>query len=206
VCQPEAVIVRATPIPDVLAFGIEKHAKQVRKYTGEPYIAHPLEVASIVAEYLPAYPVELHDVMVKVAVLHDVMEDQGVTYEELEQRFGTQVADGVLLLSDLDGGNRDERNARTLERLAGAPSWVQTVKCGDLISNTKSIVQHDIGFAVPYLREKRRLLAVMHDAHPEIHARAVKLAICPLCKGRGFTLSLAGVKACRCTKEKYNGR
>lgn len=183
-----------------MEFALLKHGKQVRKYTGELYVTHLLEVASIVAAYLHHYPVELHAVMIKVALLHDVREDQGVEDQELVDRFGSLVAEGVRFLSDLDGGNRVERNAMARARLHAAPGWVQTIKCGDLISNTKSITKHDPGFAIPYLKEKRELLSVLKDAHPEIHARALKLAVCPMCKNKGFTLSLAGVKACRCTK------
>jgi (p)ppGpp synthase/HD superfamily hydrolase len=184
---------------DFLTFIIRKHVSQRRKYTGEIYVAHLLEVAAITAEYAHHYLEHVREVMIMVALGHDCMEDQGVTFEELEANFGYTIAHGIHLLSDLDEGNRAIRNAKSKERLAAAPGWVQTVKCADLISNTRSIVQHDPGFAIPYLAEKRALLEVLTHAHPEIHKRATAMAVCPLCGNEGFTRSLAGIKKCRCT-------
>lgn len=183
-----------------LNYAMVKHKDQRRKYTGELYLYHLLDVATIVSQYLVDYPQGMHLKMLTVALLHDVMEDQGVTHQELVIQFGRDVADGVLLLSDLDGGNRKQRNEATLKRLADAPGWVQTVKCGDLISNTKSIVEHDPGFAIPYLHEKRRLLAVMQGAHPEIHERATELAVCPECSNTQIIKRWWKVSPCRCTK------
>jgi GTP diphosphokinase / guanosine-3',5'-bis(diphosphate) 3'-diphosphatase len=111
-----------------------------------------------------------------VCFLHDCVEDQCVTADELIDRFGLAVADGVMLLSDLEEGSRAERKAASRARLAGAPGWVQTIKVADLISNTSSIVQHDPKFAVLYLEEKRLLLDVMTRADPRLVAIARELA------------------------------
>lgn len=144
-----------------MMFAREAHKNQVRKYTGNPYVDHLAEVAGIVAA-LGWFNGEVHPTTVTaVAWLHDSIEDQGISYEALNMEFGKIVADGVLLLSDLESGNRAERKAQSRARLAAAPGWVQTIKCADLISNTSSIVKHDPKFAVTYLEEKRLLLDVM---------------------------------------------
>lgn len=142
------------------------HAAQVRKYTGASYIEHLGEVAGIVASV--ASP-ELAGVMAAVSWLHDYIEDQREpedvdgqgAYCNLVTLFGPEVANGVLLLSDLETGNRAQRKAAGRERLAKAPAWVQTIKCADLISNTSSIVAHDPKFAAVYLDEKEALLDVL---------------------------------------------
>ncbi len=82
------------------------------------------------------------------------------------------MAGGVVLLSDLEQGNRADRKAAQRVRLAAAPGWIQTIKCADLISNTSSIVMHDPKFAVLYLEEKRLLLDVMTEADPGLMAMA----------------------------------
>lgn len=153
---------------DAMLFAREIHKDQVRKYTGNPYVDHLAEVAGIVATVLPHFPQIVHDTMIAVAWLHDCIEDQGVTIEDLTKRFGPMVASGVLMLSDLEEGNRAERKAASRERLSHATNWVQTIKCADLISNTSSIVKHDPKFAVVYLQEKRELLATMNDANPHL--------------------------------------
>lgn len=149
-----------------MMFAREVHAAQARKYTGNPYTDHLAEVAGIVAT------VDASQETIAVAWLHDCREDQGITGEEIEQRFGMRVSVGVALLSDFEQGNRAQRKTASRERLASAPGWVQTIKCADLISNTSSIVKHDSKFAVVYLEEKRLLLDVMTNADPRLLAIA----------------------------------
>lgn len=146
------------------------HKDQVRKYTGNPYADHLAEVAGIVAT------VDNSQTTIAVAWLHDCIEDQGVTSQQLIDQFGFMVALGVSVLSDLETGNRAERKAASRARLADAPGWIQTIKCADLISNTSSIVKHDPKFAVTYLEEKRLLLDVMTKADPRLIAIARKQA------------------------------
>jgi (p)ppGpp synthase/HD superfamily hydrolase len=146
-----------------MQFAREVHATQARKYTGEPYWTHLAEVAGIVAT------VALDtDHAVAVAWLHDTVEDTDTTGSDLLLEFGSVVCKGVILLSDLETGNRAERKAASRARLAAAPGWVQTIKCADLISNTSSIVKHDPKFAVTYLEEKRLLLDVLTKADPRL--------------------------------------
>lgn len=141
-----------------MQFARDVHKDQVRKYTGDPYTDHLAEVAGIVAT------VQLDDVSIATAWLHDCVEDQGTSLEWLANTFGFAVASGVWFLSDLETGNRKERKALSRVRLATAPDWVQTIKVADLISNTSSIVKHDPKFAKVYLEEKRLLLDVLTKA------------------------------------------
>lgn len=149
-----------------MVFAREVHKDQRRKYTGNPYADHLAEVAGIAATCCP--PQLRSDVMQQVAWLHDCVEDQGVTLDELERRFGPQVAVAVNYLSDTETGNRAERKAAARLRLSNAWPWVQTIKVADLISNTASIVQHDPAFAQVYLEEKRLLLDAMTQADPRL--------------------------------------
>lgn len=158
------------------------HAEQVRKYTGNPYADHLAEVAGIVATVTNWEQID-PEVLVATAWLHDTMEDQGASVHQLHVALSgnslsaiDHVVRGVVLLSDLETGNRAERKAASRARLAAAPGWVQTIKCADLISNTSSIVKHDPKFAVLYLEEKRLLLDVLTKADPRLHAIAVQRA------------------------------
>jgi (p)ppGpp synthase/HD superfamily hydrolase len=152
-------------------FATAAHAAvaQLRKYTNEPYIVHPAEVVSI----LKTRP---HDPeMVAAAWLHDVVEDTGVSIEVIRAEFGSKVSDLVGWLTDVsrpEQGNRATRKAIDRAHTAAAPAEAQTIKLCDLISNTRSIVEHDAEFARVYLAEKRLLLEVMTKADPELMARA----------------------------------
>lgn len=148
---------------EAMQFAREKHAGQVCKYTGNPYADHLAEVAGIVATFAASMGGMTEEV-IAIAWLHDCMEDQGVSQSELVELFGNDVAEGVVLLSDMEQGNRSERKALSRKRLAAAPLWIQTIKVADLISNTSSIVQHDPKFARVYLEEKRLMLDVLCNA------------------------------------------
>ena len=139
-------------------FASRAHKGQVRKYTGEPYIEHPLEVAKIVRMHNGSKE------MVAAALLHDVVEDTDVTLDEVRQEFGDAVANLVDDLTDVskpEDGNRAFRKAMDRDHTAQASAAAMVIKAADLISNTKSIVEHDPSFARVYLKEKRALLDVL---------------------------------------------
>jgi (p)ppGpp synthase/HD superfamily hydrolase len=154
-------------------FATAAHAAvaQLRKYTNEPYIVHPAEVASIVRS------VPHTEAMVAAAWLHDVVEDTGVTLETVRAEFGDEVSTLVGWLTDVsrpDHGNRAARKAVDRAHSAAAPAEAQTVKLADLISNTRSILEHDEKFARTYLEEKRLLLEVMNKGDATLMAIARK--------------------------------
>ena len=154
---------------DACAFATRMHAGQQRKYTGEPYVLHCLEVARIVAE-IGGSPA-----MIAAALLHDVVEDTEASIDDISAQFGEQIAQGVAWLTDVsrpDDGNRAVRKALDREHLAQAPAAMKTVKLADVISNTRSIVDHGDGFARVYLREIAALLEVLCEGHPELWRRA----------------------------------
>lgn len=139
-------------------YGRAVHADQKRKYTGEPYAIHLQEVATLVRLTGAREEVEA------AAWLHDSIEDQGATVADLAKLFGHQVArivDEVTDRSQPSDGNRAARKAVDREWLSQASPEAKTLKLGDLISNTSSIVLHDPKFAKIYLAEKRLLLPLL---------------------------------------------
>ena len=130
------------------------HAGQVRKYTGESYIFHPLEVAEIVSEYT-----DDEDVII-AAIHHDLLEDTKVLVLDIYERFGGRVTEFVEELTDFytseifPNQNRAWRKAQEAARIATISNESKLIKMADLFSNTKSIVEHDPNFARVYLREK----------------------------------------------------
>lgn len=148
-------------------FATAAHAavNQTRKYTGEPYIVHPAEVVRVVSQ------VDHTPEMLAAAWLHDVVEDTEVTIITIHTEFGGKVAELVEWLTDVskpEDGNRKARKAIDRAHIAQAPAEVQTIKLADLISNTKSIIEHDPKFAVTYLEEKRLLLEVLTKGDPKL--------------------------------------
>lgn len=133
---------------------------QVRKYSNEPYIVHPAEVAELVRT------VPHTDVMIAASLLHDVVEDTSATIDEVQLEFGNEVASLVGMLTDVSkpsDGNRAVRKQLDREHSAQASPAAKTIKLADLISNSRSIVAHDLNFARIYLAEKALLLEVLKE-------------------------------------------
>lgn len=165
------------------AFAIAAHeaVQQKRKYTGDPYYRHPLEVLDILCQYYDPTPEQQC-----AALLHDVVEDTGVTLEVIRQLFGAEVTRLVEDLTDVpvSAGSRRERNLMNKIRLANASFSVQIIKCSDTISNSRSIVAGDKDFAYVYIPEKLASLVVMRDllAHEEIFTVAKEIALASVCE------------------------
>lgn len=147
------------------------HGEQKRKYTGEPYIHHPMEVANIVMGVTQDREV------IAAAYLHDVIEDTHFGYTDLLIRFGSRVAKLVQEVTDQSkpsDGNRAKRKAMDRDHLAKASPEAQTIKLADMISNTPSIMAYDRAFAKVYIPEKRLLLGVLSRGDWRLFERATQ--------------------------------
>lgn len=152
-----------------LGFAAEAHTGQVRKYTGEPYINHPVEVMNIVKS------VPHTKDMLCSALLHDVVEDCDVSIQEIGDLFGHVVMSMVNKLSDVSKpshGNRAVRKEIDRMWISDAHRNTKTIKLADLISNSKSILEHDKDFAKVYIKEKELLLEVLTEGDPMLYAQA----------------------------------
>ena len=155
-----------------LEFATKAHGAQMRKYSDEPYIEHPKRVAEIVRS-VPHTPA-----MICAAYLHDVVEDTEVEIEEIELKFGKQVA---LLVQELTDEymkvnyphlNRKARKEKEVERQAKMSKEAKTIKLADVIDNTPDIVENDPGFGRKYLYEMEKLTRVLVGGDKELFERA----------------------------------
>ena len=128
------------PVRRILAaarFAAEKHAQQKRKgAAGEPYFNHLLEVAELVAASTDHLDVEL----LMAAFLHDTVEDTGVTLQELEARFGKNVAALVEEVTDDKSLPKEVRKQLQVQNAPKKSARAQTLKLADKISNLRSIL------------------------------------------------------------------
>ncbi|WP_420144222.1 RelA/SpoT family protein [Sphingobium sp.] len=128
----EAMINRA------YVFSVQKHGSQKRA-SGDPYFSHPIEVAGILTDF------NLDDQTIVTALLHDTIEDTLVTYDEIEQAFGKDVArmvDGVTKLSKIEAMSENERAAENLRKFLLAMSddiRVLLVKLADRLHNMRTL-------------------------------------------------------------------
>jgi len=117
------------------AYALKAHEGQFRK-SGEPYITHPIAVAEIIAG------LGMPETVVAGAFLHDVVEDTGVTIEDIEAEFGAEIAsfvDGVTKLDKLTYG--DAAQAETVRKMVIAMAKdirVLILKLADRLHNART--------------------------------------------------------------------
>ena len=118
-------------------FAAKKHAGQRRKgAAAEPYINHLLEVAELVSSALAEPDTNL----VIAALLHDTVEDTGVTKEVLVETFGSDVADLVMEMTDDKSLPKAERKRLQIVHASQISVRAQGINLADKISNLRAIV------------------------------------------------------------------
>ncbi len=132
-------------IQDAITLATDKHKGQKRK-SGEPYITHPLAVAGILCDW----GMDIDSIL--AGILHDTLEDTDLTTEEIEKRFGHDVAflvDGVTKISKARSGMRDidsylpstKDNLTKLLIAVGEDVRVVIIKLADRLHNMQTL-QH----------------------------------------------------------------
>jgi guanosine-3',5'-bis(diphosphate) 3'-pyrophosphohydrolase len=120
----------------------EAHRGQSRA-SGDPYIAHPVAVAKILAE------LKMDADTIVAALLHDVVEDTDVSLQEVEREFGSDVAllvDGVTKLSRLEVRSREEEQVENLRKMFLAMARdirVILIKLADRLHNMRTLKHLD---------------------------------------------------------------
>ncbi len=116
----------------------EKHGSQLR-HSGEPYFVHPYEVACILAD------MELDSEAIIAGLLHDVIEDTEVGYEEIKNEFGEQVAllvEGVTKLDKIKCISKEEAHIENLRKMFFAMAEdirVVLIKLADRLHNMRTL-------------------------------------------------------------------
>ena len=127
-------------VSEAIAFAVKAHDRMRRKKSEAPYILHPMEAAVIVGSMTDDQN------LIAAAVLHDVVEDAGITIEEVEEKFGKRVRE--LVESETEDKREDRPPAETwrirkeesLEVLKNAGNQdVLMVWLGDKLANMRAI-------------------------------------------------------------------
>jgi GTP pyrophosphokinase len=131
-------------------FAEEHHAGQTR-LSGEAFIEHPLAVAQVLAD------LGLDTTTLQAALLHDTVEDTEVTLEELDERFGPEVArivDGLTKLESITFRSREQEQAENVRKMIVAMAGdirVLLIKLADRLHNMRTLA--------PLAPEKQRRIA-----------------------------------------------
>ncbi len=145
-------------------YAMQAHGKQFRA-SGDPYFAHPLEVAAILTD------LKLDVATIITALLHDTVEDTLVTLDDIKTNFGEEIAslvDGVTKLSQLELFSERTKQAENFRKLMLAMSndiRVLLVKLADRLHNMRTL-----GF-IPKPDKRRRIAQETVDIYAPLAGR-----------------------------------
>ena len=129
-----------TLVKKAYEFSSRHHQGQTRA-SGEPYLVHPVEVASVLAD------MRLDTTAIASGLLHDAVEDTSVTVDDIRAEFGEQVAhivEGVTKISKIDFASREEAQAESVRKMVLAmvdDIRVVLIKLADRLHNMRTL-QH----------------------------------------------------------------
>lgn len=143
-----------------ITIATKMHEGQLRKYSGEPYITHPLRVLEAAKAFGMTEP------YLCAAVMHDLLEDTDYSVGQMLYEFGPVVTNVVLDLTNVftkencPGSNREQRKTAEFIRLSNINEASKTLKYLDRLDNITDIPRNE-GFAKTYLKETLSLINVV---------------------------------------------
>jgi len=133
-----------------------KHEGQFRKFSGEPYVQHPLRVAQTVLRYKNSK--ELDKLMV-AAILHDTVEDTDTTIEEIRELFGDLVASLVEELTSDSVKAKENKSLYLSDKMISMSSWALVIKLSDRLDNVSDLRHVNKSFRQKYIKETKYILS-----------------------------------------------
>ena len=157
-------------IMEAASFAADRHRRQRRKDAeASPYINHPLALASILAR-----EGRVTDATVlAAALLHDTVEDTATTLEEIESRFGGEVARIVAEVTDDKSLGKAERKRQQVAKAASKSDRAKLVKLADKICNLRDIASTPPADwsrerRLEYLEWAKQVVAGLRGANPAL--------------------------------------
>jgi (p)ppGpp synthase/HD superfamily hydrolase len=147
------------------ALEMAEEAHKSQDYGGKPYTAHLRHVQQVLERfgYHPYIKEKEDHVMLSrqliiAAILHDIVEDTGVTLEEIDNEFGSEIASLVGAVTNEFGINRLERHSKTYPKIKATPNAI-ILKLADRIANIESCLALRDSRYKMYLKESKNFEA-----------------------------------------------
>jgi GTP pyrophosphokinase len=146
----------AKQVEDAIIFATEKHKGQVRKGDGRPYILHPISVLIRLNNVKESKNIFL---LMTACILHDVVEDCGVTLDEISKKFGLHVA-GLVEELTLDKSNYETigKKEYLAQEMVHMSSYALAIKLCDRLDNVSDMKSMSEDFRKKYKDETNFIL------------------------------------------------
>jgi (p)ppGpp synthase/HD superfamily hydrolase len=155
--EPPAFVLASEPLSLAFFVAREAHAGQTRGGGGRPYLDHPVQVAELLHEQ------DASEATIAAGLLHDVVEDSGLTVGDVVESFGVEVGELVAALTDdPDIDDWEERKRSLREHVAEAGEGAAAIYAADKLANL-----HDWRVVYSEIGER----AVEHFKAPTLDAR-----------------------------------
>lgn len=149
-----------------IQFAAKKHAGQKRKDNNVPYIVHPMCVAAIVYEVKKSTNINF---ILAICILHDVVEDCGVTLKEIAKRFGHHVAGCVdELTTDKAECERLGKAEYLTRKMVKMSSYSLCVKLADRLHNLRDMGTMDDSFKQKSIEQTSYILDGLHEKRKKL--------------------------------------
>ncbi|MBD2596154.1 bifunctional (p)ppGpp synthetase/guanosine-3',5'-bis(diphosphate) 3'-pyrophosphohydrolase [Nostoc spongiaeforme FACHB-130] len=153
-------------------FAAIAHHNQTIPGSEMPYIMHLSFVSMELIAALNVEKVANPDLAIQCAVLHDTIEDTGITFEQIKVEFGEAVAKGVLALTKDNSLAKHLQMADSLRRIKQQPPEVWMVKLADRISNLQAPPHYwSQEKIIKYREEAIEIYEALKDASPFLATR-----------------------------------
>ena len=168
------MIITSELYEEILLFAIESHKGQVRKGDKRPYILHPISVMNRI------FTVKSHSknllLLGAVSLLHDVVEDCGVTIEEIGRRFGWQIASIVdELTTNEEEKERLGKKEYLRRKMSRMSTYALSIKLCDRLDNVIDMKKMGKEFKEKYIEETEYILNGLTRDLTGTHKKLIKL-------------------------------
>jgi len=158
-----------------IRFAGEAHGDQKIPGSELPYIIHLSSVCMEIMSVINTGEIKDPDLAVQCALLHDIIEDTSVKFDEIKNIFGVDVADGVMALTKNSNINKNLRMADSIERIKLQPREIWMIKLADRITNMQTPPSHWTKKKISEYREEALyILDQLGEASPTLKDRLSK--------------------------------
>jgi len=152
---------------EAICYAAEQHKYQRRKgFAKIPYINHPLKVARLIYKFKP----HVEESILLAAILHDTIEDTDTTAEILENKFGAEVAQLVLEVTDDKTLDEPSRKQKQIDKAPFLSDGAKIIKIADKICNMLDLLHYPIKWT-----DERKIRYMKWSKDVVIHCKG----ICP---------------------------
>jgi (p)ppGpp synthase/HD superfamily hydrolase len=144
---------------EVIDFIKEQHKGQFRKFTLAPYWIHPIRTAVLVMKYKQSHKI---DELVIAALLHDTVEDTGLSLDSIKEKYGELVHNLVKELTSDKELSKGELKLKYLqEKMTKMSTWGLVIKLCDRLDNVSDFLFSSKTFIEKYKLETKEILSYL---------------------------------------------